>query len=303
MNDHPAITVIGSYAVGLTMKTLRFPSPGETLVGHDFQVLHGGKGSNQAVACARLGANVRFLACIGRDGFGNGAMDLYATEGIDTGLILRSETLPTGAGFIMVDDLGHNEILIDFGANRGLTPEAVSAAEPCIAQSDAVLLQMEIPLETVFAAAALASDLGRIVLLNPAPYQPLPEEIWQHCTVVTPNEKEARLILGYKPQEEVPVEELGRGLVRKGVRIAVITLGEKGALVAAPDFMCLIPARPVPVVDTTGAGDAFSAALGVALCEGVGVEDAVRFASQAAAKSVQQYGVIDSLPYRHQLDL
>lgn len=302
MKRKPAIAVIGSYAVGLTMRADRFPTAGETLRGSHFKQFHGGKGSNQAVACARLGADVSLIACIGRDSFGENAMELYRNEGVDTRYMRMSDSMPTGAGFIMVDNGGSNEILIDFGANNDLSPEYIEGIRHAISYSEVVLLQMEIPPETVKTAAGIASSLGKTVIINPAPYQPLPDEAWRYATVVTPNEKEARLLLGYRPDEKISLEELGKGLLNKGIKIAVITLGEKGAFIVSEDFSMLVPSRKAEVVDTTGAGDTFTAALGVALAEGKDIRAAAAFAACAAALSVTKYGVIESLPYRNEVD-
>lgn len=301
----PVITVVGSYAAGLTMMTRRFPTSGETLMGWNYRQMHGGKGSNQAVECARLGADVNFIACLGKDVMGDSAVDLYRQEGIDCSNVKFSENLPTGVGFIIVNEHGHNIITLDMGANKDLTPGYVQEKEEVIASSDVCLIQLEISPETVAAAASIAAGNGVRVILNPAPYQKLPDTIWNTIDILTPNEKEAKLLLGYGPDEEIGIPELAYGILSKGVNNVIITLGGRGAYYAAGNEggNCgFIPAKKVNVVDTTGAGDTFSSALGVATSEGKNLHDAVLFASAAAALSVTRYGVIESMPYRGEVE-
>ncbi|HEY5584570.1 MAG TPA: ribokinase [Ruminiclostridium sp.] len=302
---NPVISIVGSYAVALTMMTKRFPTSGETLMGENFKQFHGGKGSNQAVESARLGANVNFVACIGKDGFGKGAINLYKTEGINTNYITESDNLSTGVGFIIVDEQGHNIITLDLGANLDLNPDYVNLMKDSIIVSDVLLMQLEISTQSVVAAAKIAKENGVKVILNPAPYQPLPDDIWEDIYILTPNEKEAKLILGYDPESEIAIQELADGIIKKGVKNVIITLGGRGAYFATSSYSNkyqLIPARKVDVVDTTGAGDTFSAALGVAIGEGKALSESVQFASAAASLSVTKYGVIEAMPYRNQVD-
>ena len=302
MNEKPIITVVGSYIVGLTMRTGRFPTAGETLIGHSFSQFYGGKGSNQAVGCARLGANVNFIACIGKDTIGDDALKLYRQENVCAELIKRSDTLSTGVGFVIVDQAGSNMILLDIGANNELNPEYITQMSDIISKSDALLMQLEIPLETVAKAAEIAKKHGVPVILNPAPYQNLPDSIWSDITILTPNEKEAKLITGRSPDDDVSVETLGADILQLGVKTIIITLGEKGAYVAAKDISFSVPSKTVDVVDTTGAGDTFTAALGVAVSEGKNLSEAVEFAVCASALAVTKYGVIEALPYRKQVE-
>jgi ribokinase len=301
----PVITVVGSYAVGMTMRTGRFPTSGETLMGHNFKQLHGGKGSNQAVECARLGADVHFVSCLGKDMLGESAISLYNSEGVDVTNIKRSDTMPTGVGFVIVDENGNNIITLDLGANTDLTPEYIVKVEDIISRSDVLLMQLEIPTQTVAVAAEIARKYGVVTILNPAPYQHLADSVWANIDFATPNEKEAKLILGYNPEEDVELEVLSQGLLNKGIGNVIITLGDRGAYFAkcmtcgSPE---LIPVRKVDAVDTTGAGDTFSAALGVAVAEGKALTDAIIFASSAATLSVLKYGVIESMPYRKEVD-
>lgn len=296
------ISVVGSYAAGLTMKTERFPSCGETLLGSNFTYMHGGKGSNQAIACARLGADVSLIACIGNDSYGQSALELYRRENVNREHILISKSQATGVGFILVDRSGDNEIVIDLAANKELSAEHVESCEEVIAASDTLLMQLEIPLAPVGAALKLAGKHQITAILNPAPYQTLPAEILSRCSLITPNETEAKLILGISAEEDVEIRRLGCGLLQKGVRASVITLGEKGCLITTEDKCEHIPAFSVPVADTTGAGDTFTASLGVALAEKATLAEAVRFASGASALAVTKYGVIDALPLRSETE-
>jgi ribokinase len=203
---------------------------------------------------------------------------------------------------VIVDQTGSNIILLDIGANNELDSEYITRMTDVISKSDALLMQMEIPLETVAKAAEIASNHGVTVILNPAPYQTPPQSIWSNITILTPNEKEAKLITGRFPEEDVLVEVLGADILKLGVKNVIITLGEKGAYVATKGFSCTIPSKKVDVVDTTGAGDSFTAALGVAVSEGKSLSEAAEFAVLASALAVTKYGVIESLPYRKQVE-
>jgi ribokinase len=302
MSKNVNITVVGSYAVGMTMRSLRFPVSGETILGSDFQVLHGGKGSNQAVEAARLGADVNYIGCIGKDTFGEMAKNLFKVEGINYSNIKISEKYNTGVGFVMVDENGHNRIIIDFGANNDILKEDIYKLESIIKETNIVLVQLEICLEAVEAVLEIAHKNKVKTILNPAPFQPINERLLKYVDILTPNESEARLLLGYKPDEKITDEEVGKKLLEKGVKNVVITLGSKGAMIISKNEITVIPVKEVKVVDTTGAGDTFSSALAVGLAEGKNMKDAVNFAGTAAALSVTKYGVVPSLPYRKEVE-
>lgn len=297
----PNIIVAGSYAAGLTMKTDRFPSSGETLLGYDFACMHGGKGSNQAVACARQGARVSLIASIGNDNYGQSALKLWEQEKICTEHIRISEHTPTGAGFIMVDSRGSNEILIDLGANRELDASYIRGCRETIAASDLLLVQLEIPLEAVGEAVRIAGEHQIFSILNPAPWQPVPDDILRKCSLLTPNETEAKLMLGFSADTEMEPDVLAGRLLEKGIRQVVITLGEKGSYLAAAHCREHLAAFSVPAVDTTGAGDTFTAALGTALADKADLKEAVLYASAASAVTVTRYGVVEALPARGQI--
>jgi ribokinase len=292
----PRITVVGSYATGLTMKVKRLPTTGETLLGTGYRVDHGGKGSNQAVGCARLGAKVSFVARIGKDFFGDMALGLYRVEGIDSRHITQTSDAPTGVGFIVVEEMsGSNCIVLDPGANELLTASDVSESA---FDSSVILTQLEIPVPTAQAAVAIGRSRRATTILNPAPVRPLPESVLKMVDVLTPNETEARVLVGEGPETPIEPEPVGRRLIRNGVKEVVMTLGEKGALIVDASSSMRVPAIQVTAVDTTGAGDAFNAGLATALASGETLEDAVRFAVIAGGLAVTKEGVIPSLPNR-----
>lgn len=296
------ITVVGSFAVGMTIRAPYFPVAGETLLGSDFDMGPGGKGSNQAVGVARLGAESHLVAKVGHDLFADMAMDLYQKEGVGVRYVYQTSEHATGVGFITLNHAGENHIVLDMGANERLSVEDVRAAEPQIARSDVVLSVLEIRPE----AAAMAMQLGRrhgaITILNPAPAMPLDATIFPWIDVLTPNESELRILLGRQPNDPADSVELALDLLAQGVKQLVITQGSRGAtLVDSSGSVIRFPAVPVQVVDTTGAGDAFTAALAVALGEGGSLKEAVRFALHSGAYACTRLGVIPALPHRNDL--
>jgi ribokinase len=293
------IVVVGSYAVGLVMHADRVPQRGETVLGWDFQAMDGGKGSNQAIACARLGAAVTFVAALGDDAYGERGLALLNAEGVETAYVRRVRDTPTGVGFIIVDNQGDNAIAVDLGANRRLAREDIDRAEEVIAGADVLLAQLEIPPETALYAAEIAHRHGVRTILNPAPAQPLPAERLAHVDILTPNLSEARTLTGLHGGE---VPELAGALRRAGAGTVILTVGEQGAWVLTDETPRLTPAYRMEVIDTTGAGDAFSAALAVGLAEGMALEEAVRFACAGGAYAVQSLGTVPSYATRPQLD-
>ncbi len=304
MSDHhPIITVVGSFAVGLTLRAPRFPVAGETLIGSDFDMGPGGKGSNQAVGAARLGAESHLVAVIGADSFGEVALELYRREGVDAAHVRRTAERNTGVGFITLNAAGENHIVLDMGANHLLAPQDVDQAEDLIAHSDAVLSVLEIDPATAARAMALARRHGVISILNPAPAQALGDDLLSAVDVLTPNESELRILSGLKPDDPADTLELAHRLQRRGVRQLVVTRGSQGALVVAADGSTHpVSGVPVSVVDTTGAGDAFTCALAVALAEKRPMLAAVRFAVAAGALACTRLGVIPALPRRDEVE-
>jgi ribokinase len=297
----PRITVVGSYATGLTMRVERLPSPGETLLGTGYRVDYGGKGSNQAVGCARLGAQVSFVARIGKDAFGEMALGLYRDEGIDVASVTQSAAAPTGVGFIIVDSAGGNCITIDPGANELLTAADISNSDTAFQSPAVVLTQLEIPVTAAEAAMAGGRAVNAITILNPAPVRPLPDSVLRLVDIITPNQSEARVLAGHSPNETIDPEKVAHELIARGVKQIVMTLGEKGALIVTSSSSLHVPALRFKAVDTTGAGDAFNAGLGMALACGAPLVDAVRFAVVTGGLAVTKEGVIPSLPRRDEV--
>lgn len=298
----PRIAVVGSYATGLTMKVERLPARGETLLGSGYRVDFGGKGSNQAVGCARLGAAVNFVAKIGTDAFGDGALDLYRAEGVDTIHVRRTSDAPTGVGFITVEAAtGHNCISLDPGANDLMTAADVNASGAAMESAAAVLTQLEIPVEAAQAAMAQGRTQGAVTILNPAPARPLPESVLKLVDILTPNETEAAILAGHSGSVTTTPEEIARQLISQGVKTVVVTLGEKGALIVDAKSSIHVPAIDVLAVDTTGAGDAFNAGLGTALAFGAPLQEAVQFAVVTGGLAVTREGVIPALPTRDEV--
>ena len=295
------IVVVGSTNTDMVVKAARIPAPGETILGGRFLMNPGGKGANQAVAAARLGAEVVFIAKVGDDLFGREAKALFAKENICTDYVLTDPSEPSGVALIMVDAKGENCIAVASGANGTLMPEDIEGLEGVIAQADMLLMQLETPLETVRYAADMAVNLGVPVILNPAPACELPADLYDCLEVITPNESEAELLTSIKVTDEASAEAAARVLCDKDVLQVVITMGAKGAYVFDGVDGVMVPAFKVEAVDTTAAGDVFNGALAVALTEELELEEAVRFASKAASISVTRMGAQASAPRREEL--
>lgn len=295
------IVVIGSTNTDMVVKSARIPAPGETILGGRFLMNPGGKGANQAVAAARLGGDVTFVAKVGDDLFGREAKALFKKEGINATYVFTDAEEPSGVALIMVDAKGENCISVASGANGELTTDDIDAAEDRIAHADMVLLQLETPLATVQYAADLAVGKGVAVILNPAPACELPSDLYECLEVITPNESEAELLTGIRVTDEASAAEAARALCDKGVLQVVITMGAKGAYVYEGADGVMVPAVKVEAVDTTAAGDVFNGALAVALAEECPLVEAVRFAVKASAVAVTRMGAQASAPYRAEL--
>ena len=298
------IIIIGSSNTDMVIKTTVLPKPGETVTGGEFLLAAGGKGANQAVAAARLGAAVTFVAKVGNDSFGSQAIDGYKKEGIDTSYIGREKDHATGVALILVDQKGENMISVSAGANFQWNDADLARIRTIIEQAGIVVMQLEIPLHVVEYVAQIASDAGVPVLLDPAPAVKLPAELLRNITYLKPNEHEAGIVSGIKVVDENTATQAAQHLLELGVRkAAVITLGAKGALVlernGTPQF---VPATKVQVADSTAAGDAFTGTLAWKLNEGVALLEAVKIASRVAALSVTRLGAQPSLPTRKELD-
>jgi ribokinase len=294
------ILVVGSSNTDLVVRTKRIPQPGETVLGGDLMITPGGKGANQAVAAARLGATVSLLARIGTDMFGDYQVESIAASGVSTEFIVRDSAAPSGVALISVDESGQNSILVSPGSNARLTPNDVQHCLSAFQEADIVLLQLEIPLATVRSAIDMAKRLGNVVILNPAPALPLPSGFLDGMDVVTPNLQEALDLLG--TNESVDPGQAARALLEVGIRTAVVTMGANGAVAANRDSLETIPGRRVEVLDTTAAGDCFTAGLAVALGEKQSLISALRFANTAASISVSRHGAQISMPTRQEVD-
>ena len=298
----PRIVVVGSYAVGLTMKVERLPGTGETVLGTGYRVDHGGKGSNQAIGCARLGAKVSFIAKIGTDTFGEMALKLYFEERIDATQVRRTIDIPTGVGFILVESsTGKNCIVLDPGANELLSDNDVNRCEAVISSAAIVMTQLEIPVAAAETALALGQSGNALTILNPAPVRLLPASILGVASILTPNETEAKVLTGRSPDAACEIKDVARELIRLGAKQLVITLGDQGALIATASSFRHIRAQRMSVVDTTGAGDAFNAGLATALAFGAGLEEAVQFAVVTGGLAVTKDGVVPSLPHHEEV--
>lgn len=296
------ILVVGSSNTDMVINTARLPRPGETVIGGTFFMNPGGKGANQAVAVARLGAPVAFICKTGNDIFGRQSRQLFEEEGIDTSYIFSDSENPSGVALITVDRQAENCIAVASGANANLTPEDLSTVATEVKRSAIILMQLEIPMETVEYVARMASAENRKVILNPAPAQPLSPELLRSLYMITPNETEAEMITGIRITDRETAEAAAKRLHGMGVEHVVVTLGAKGALVYSEGAFTMIPAIKVEAVDTTAAGDVFNGALAVALSEGRSLADAVSFACKAAAISVTKAGAQASAPYRKEVD-
>lgn len=296
----PRIVVVGSTNTDMVVGVSRIPAPGETVLGGDLDTVAGGKGANQAVAAARLGGRVTFVARVGDDAFGDRAREGFARESMDVSQVTVTPGVASGVALIAVrEETGENAIVVAPGANARLTAEDVSDAASAFDAAQAVVASLEVPLEAVARAAAMAAERKLPFVLNPAPARALPSDLLARVTVLTPNEGEAAQLTGL-PADSDP-EEMGARLLDLGVTSAVITLGGAGALLVTPDSVELVPGFPVRAVDTVAAGDCFTGALSVEFGAGRSLRDAVRFANAAAALSVTRRGAQPALPARSEV--
>lgn len=288
----PKIVVVGSSNTDLVVQVNYLPAPGETILGDNFMMARGGKGANQAVAAARLGAEVTFISRLGQDSFGEMALSACQAEQINTEFISIDTQSASGVALIMVDQLGENVIAVAGGANNTLAPEHVHAAEAAIQEAECVLLQLEIPLETVKTAVSLANKHNVPVILNPAPAMALPTDLLQAIDILTPNETEAAILGLINREAGDNIQDINPF----GIQTVIVTLGGRGALLVQENVRDHIPAYPIDVVDTTAAGDAFNGALAVALANGRSLPDAIDFANAAGALAASKAGAQTSLP-------
>jgi len=302
MAQQPHIAVVGSANVDLTTFTDRFPRPGETIFGRRFHVGYGGKGANQAVAARLCGARVSMIARVGDDLFGKATIENFTTRGVDATRVLITQGVSSGVAPIFVDSEGQNRILVVKGANDRLLPADIDAAAPILHQADAIVLQLEIPLETVYYTLRFARANGIRAILNPAPGQPLDFAELAHADYLIPNETEAEELTGMSVSNLHEARACAVHLLRGGVRRVIITLGANGALCAGEDRVDHIPPFPVEAVDTTGAGDAFIGSFAAFLAAGEDETDAIARANVYAALSTLGVGTQTSFVTRERLD-
>jgi ribokinase len=299
--NRKSIIVVGSSNTDMIIKLERIPRPGETILGGDFVTAAGGKGANQAVGAARAGGQVTFIARVGRDMLGNQAVAGFIKHGIHVDYVFRDPSAPSGVALIFVAKDGENSIAVAGGANGRLSPADVKKAAKIFAGASVLVMQLETPLETLQAAAELATKAGVRVILNPAPARPLPDTLLRHVSVLTPNETEVELLTGIPVTNNTAAAKAAAKLRARGVETVILTLGARGAFIADADGNRRVPGFKVKAVDTTAAGDIFNGALAVALAENKPLGDAVRFANAAAAISVTRLGAQPSAPSRKEI--
>jgi len=298
------ITVLGSFVADLAFRTKKIPAWGETILGSGFALGPGGKGSNQAVAARRLGVNVTFISKLGRDTFGDLARRMYELEGIDAQFVVDTEEYSTGGAAIIIDEArGENAIVVVPGACYEVMPTEIDRARASIARSAVFLAQLELRISSVEHGLKVAHELRVPTILNPAPAVPLPESIYPLCDYLIPNESEAAKLTGLSVTNIAEADRAAQALLARGARSVVLTLGNQGALVRDSRLTKHVPAVEAgPVIETTGAGDAFSGGFAVALAEGKDIVSATRFACVVAGISVTRPGTAPSMPSRSEVD-
>ncbi|MCL5995924.1 MAG: ribokinase [Chloroflexi bacterium] len=301
-DQSPNICVVGSTNMDLIARVPRLPKLGETLQGHSFHLVYGGKGANQAVTAARLGARVSMVARVGNDVFGQGMLDNFKQQGIDTGYVTVDGTKSSGVAPIFVDDEAHNVIVIVPGANGALSPADVQAARDTILAASVVVCQLEVPIETTLETFRIAKSKGVRTILNPAPAAILPDELLALTDICAPNETETEYLTGRSVQTLADVESAARDLIARGLQVVIVTLGDRGVLYVDSETAMHVPAIKVNAVDPTGAGDAFIGGLAVFLGAGFTMHDAIQRANAVAALSVTRLGAQVSFPTRAEFE-
>jgi ribokinase len=297
----PTIYVIGSSNTDMVIKSDKLPTPGETVIGGNFIMSAGGKGANQAVAAAKLGAKVLFVSKVGNDIFGKQALQGFVDVGINTDFVFTDPDNASGIALILVDGKGENSISVASGANANLHFSEVEKALDSIQEGDIILLQLEIPIDTVYKTIKFCLEKGAKVILNPAPAQKLDESYFKYLSMITPNETEAEILTGIKVTDLDTAKRAANDFHNKGILDVIITMGSKGAFYSNKDKQILIPSPKVMAVDSTAAGDVFNGALCVAISEGQAIEEAIVFACKAASISVTRMGARASAPTREEV--
>lgn len=303
MTKKPKVTILGSFVVDLMARTPHLPIPGETVKGSMFRIGSGGKGTNQGIAASRTGSDVSMITKIGKDDFSGIAVNSFKKEGMDCSYLYQDPDSSTGTALIMVDEISsQNSIVVTLGACEKITRGEIENGRRAIEKADVFLAQLETNIDAVEYAIRLASKAGVKVILNPAPVQPLSDDLLANVKILIPNEIEAGALAGFDLRTEADIQLAAQKLLDKGIESVIITLGGRGAIVATKEAMERINAFNVTVVDTTGAGDAFCGAFATAYAEGKDILNAARFASAAAALSVTRIGTAPSMPYRCEVE-
>ena len=298
----PVVVVLGGINMDLVATSDRMPNLGETIFGTSFHTAPGGKGANQAVAAARLGAEVRMVGRVGDDQFGPTLLEGMRSEGIDVSGVAVDPDNPSGVALILLDEQAENMIVAVYGANLASDEAQVAAVDDALDGADVLLLQLETPLDVALSAVALAKEWGATVVWDPAPALEMGHEAYRLCDVLTPNQAEVEFLTGIAVTDPASAEAAAKVLVEQGVRAAVVTLGSGGAFFQTRDEGGLVPPFSVDAIDTVAAGDAFAAGLGIALAEGQSLADAVKFGSAAGALAVTRSGAQEAMPYRAEVD-
>lgn len=296
------LVVLGSVNADHVLQVPTFPRPGETLHGRNYQVIPGGKGANQAVAAARLKADIGFIACVGDDAFGIESCERFKLDGMDIRGVKVQADCPTGIAMIQVSDRGENSICLSAEANDRLTAEAIEDDLPSIRVASYLLMQLETPIDGIIKAAQVAKQAKTNVVLNPAPARELPSSLLSCVDVITPNETEAQVLTGITVTDDASAQQAATVLHQQGIEIVIITLGAKGVWLSENGRGQLIPGFRVSATDTTAAGDTFNGAFVTGLLENMPLESAIKFAHAAAAISVTRFGAQTSIPTRQEVD-
>ena len=296
------VTVVGCFMFDLVARAPRRPKTGETLIGDSFGMFIGGKGANQAIAASRLNALVCMVGRLGDDLFGNQFLDKFSDEKINTDFVIQDKNNGTGVGMPLIDASGDNSIVIIPRANTALSAKNINQGYEAIANSDILLLQLEVPIEASQRAAEIAKENSTIVILNPAPAREIPDTFLDLVDILTPNESETEILSGISATTEKEAKEAARILMDKGVETVILTLGSRGSLLLTATVESFFPANQVDVVDTTAAGDAFCGALAASLANGSTIEEAVKTGNAAGALAVTKLGAEPSLPNKVDLD-
>lgn len=295
------IVVFGSINMDLTTYVPRLPRPGETLRGSSYITVPGGKGDNQAVAAARLGAQVKFIGRVGDDGFGREVLKIVTSENVDTSLVQVDPVHGTGLAVISVDENAENSIIIISGANIALDHSDIEKARSALRNAQVLLVQLEVNLEAALKVVKIAHELGVKVVFDPAPAQVLPAEVYRLMSVITPNETETEVLLDFRPADEASALHAADEFLKRGVGTAVIKLGSQGVYYKNSQDSGFVAPFKVNAIDSVAAGDAFNGGLAVALSEGKSIAEAVRWGAAAGALATTRLGAMPSMPYRAEL--